>query len=184
MASDSARSTAEYVTDTSGSSVQIVAPAVDLRRARQPPRATDLPPTSRRTRCQSCRSVPRLAAIRTALTLLRSRTRSPCRARTSALRTGSLLRTTKKPPRHEWRRRSPRRRWRTSAWHATVPRSAARVLRRHHPPLERCPLRLDFWDLYRRSPSPLSHLFYLKKFIPIVATLFTLLATYLDLPTS
>ena len=30
MASDSARSTAEYVTDTSGSSVQIVAPVVDL----------------------------------------------------------------------------------------------------------------------------------------------------------
>jgi hypothetical protein len=48
----------------------------------------------------------------------------------------------------------------------------------------RCPLRLDSWDLYRRSPSPTSHLFYLKKFIPIVATLFTLLATYLDLPTS
>ena len=83
-----------------------------------------------------------------------------------------------------WTRLLPHRRWRTSAWHASAPRSAAparRVLRRLR---KRCRRRLDSWDPSLRSRSPSPHLYFLKKFLSIVVTLITLLVMPPALPTS
>ena len=171
MASDSAPSTAEHVTDTPGSSVQIV----QTWRARQPPRAADFPHAHRRTPHRSCPTAPRLVVVRTALRLLRSMTQSLCRARTSARHTGSHHPMMKRQPKPGWTRLLPHRRWRTSAWHASAPRSAVparRMLRRLRRP---CRHRLDSWDPSLRSRSPSPHLYFLKKFLSIFVTLITLL---------
>ena len=146
MASDSARSTAEYVTDTSGSSVQIVAPVVDLMGGATassggPPSHTSAlsaPVVSVRSSSGRGQDSSKL--------LIRSRTLSPCRARASARHMGSHHPMMKKQLRPGWTRLSPHRRWRTSAWHASAPRSAAparRVLPRLR---KRCRRRLDSWD--------------------------------------
>ena len=165
----------------SGSTAQIVAPAMDL--TSEATASSNGPPSH--VSPQSAQAVPVLAAVKsTACRLLPSRMRSPCEARTSVKQVGNHHTMMKRQPRHGWMRLLPRRRWRTRASHASAPRNAARAYRLHRRLQNRCRRRLDSWAPSLQSRGPYTLLFYLKKVISIIARLITILLTPLAHPAS